>query len=299
MINFQKPLLFHDIIQHNIALPVCPQVFMELTQAMAHMDDASFDLARVLSSDPMLTARILRVSNSAFYRASRQISSIREAIVRIGLNEIWTIASALKAKEMFRVSGDGWSQFNGYLWRHSLKTAASIRCLARKLSLLNVEELFTTALLHDIGKSILLNVDHQYATMCKQGEVNGEALLKLEFEKFGTHHGRLGGALLRHWNLPESIARQIDGHHEEPDLNDEHRLPRLLLSIANEMGHSLDVKPIAGSTTIRRLVSRELLAKAGIQPNIFLELEGEADKNFQNLSGGAGLSGTHDGTRIK
>lgn len=277
------PVALDDLLEQNAILPVCPAVFIRLTRALNAPDGHQAELAEILSSDPVLTSRVLHVANSALFSMPRQVRSINEAILRVGNREIWSIASALQAKTLFR-SGGGWTELNRRLWEHALLAAAVSRVLAQHLSVTGADEAFTAALLHDLGKSVLQSFEPQYAHLCQNGALAGRELTFIEADFFGTDHARLGGELLLHWNLPESLSRLVSDHHVELPEDTAKASSPLLLALANELAHAMTRARAGGREAIRNAVPIHLLECAEINPETCVALTAVAQRQFEALS---------------
>ena len=284
MFDRALPAPLADLLKHELHLPVCPTVFIRLAEALEHADDGNFDLAKILSADPTLTSQVLRVANSAFYGVPRQVNSLYEAILRIGLTEIWSIAAALKAKEMFKNQNGEWSFLNRLLWEHALKTAAAARCVVRQLKVQNADELFTAALLHDLGKLLLNQIEPQYMLLCQNGVITGAELTLREMDFFGTHHARLGGELLLHWNLPEPLALLVARHHEEPDPAAPDRKLHNILAVANQIAHALSESSLPGEPALTRLLPETLLDSVGLDMDASMAIAEDAQTQFGILN---------------
>lgn len=226
-----KPLTVEAINRLKISIPACPAVFVRLLKALEDPD--SPELPQIINSDPSLSSEVIRVSNSAFYGASKRIFSVNDAVIRLGFNEIFSIATALKAREVFR--GGTWDDFRALLWEHAVKVATASKLLARRFNPKAVETIYTAGLLHDLGKLLYAEVLPTY------GEVavtrHGEALMAEERNLFGTEHSELGGELLRFWKLPDTLASLVEGHHKPVAPGDTLKLCRDELTLANHMAH--------------------------------------------------------------
>lgn len=237
MIAHTNPLLLKDIVA-GIRLPACPLVFIQLTRAIQEGDQPSSEVANTISMDPALTAHVLRVANSAMYGHPRRIHSISEATLRLGCSEIYFIATALKARDLFTTS---LGKFGQTLWEHSLKTGVLARGLCRRRNGMLTDAFFTAGILHDLGKLILQQVTPSYMLLCEDGAVSGSELVARETAAFGTHHAALGGELLDHWGLPETLVKLVAEHHDpQPDPNTSRNNSHGLLAAANEMAHTIE-----------------------------------------------------------
>lgn len=236
MLQRTVPVELEDLLSRDLQLPVCPQVFIRLSQLLENTERPAGELTQTLTSDPALAAQVLRVANSAAYGMKRSLRSIDEAVFRIGYTEVWSIAAALKAKELFG-SGASWSAFNDRLWKHSLEVGVIARELCAHARPGCADELMSAGILHDIGKLILYKVTPAYAMLTENGLLRGADLTWREMDFFGTNHARLGGAVLERWNLPPSLTSLVRDHHLEPEAGDANCLPRSVLMLANLITH--------------------------------------------------------------
>jgi len=277
------PVALGDLLEQDAILPICPAVFIRLTTAISDPDQHQLELAEILSSDPGLTSRVLHVANSAFYGMSRQVRSINDAILRVGIREIWSIASALQAKTFFR-SESGWSEFNGLLWEHALRTAAASRVLGLHLRTTYVDEAYTASLLHDLGKSVLHSFEAQYALICRNGALSGRELTYIEADFFGTTHAQIGGELMRYWNLPESLAGLVARHHDDLPEDVTKSDTNLLLALSNQFSHAMASPMDDLKESLRLMVSKNVLDAAELDLETCQRLAVEAQKQFAALA---------------
>ena len=235
MVDFSVPLNLKSILDRGLKLPVSPVVFTKLTGLLNEPDADTNKLVALISTEPVLSAQILRQVNSPFYALKRKITAVQQAVFQLGFSEVASLVAALKAKEM--LNGLGWSPFNEILWKHSVKTAEIAHVLGQWMKDPLSESFFTAGLLHDLGKVVLHQVDKNYAALSKNGAVTGMELVKLEQKSYGTDHARLGAELHQFWNLSPSIVKLVEGHHEPPNAKDSLYRPRCFFSLANEIAY--------------------------------------------------------------
>ncbi len=171
------------------------------------------ELARVVSADPALSARLIRVSNSAFYGFPRRLATVREAILVLGFRQVRQIVlgaslmenwGRLPACEGFRVD---------LFWRHSLVVALAAETGARIAGSVRPEEAFTAGMLHDIGVLAMLAGDAPRLSAVLARARQGAPRIEAERSLFGFDHAQLGAALGEAWNFPPSLMAAAGNHH--------------------------------------------------------------------------------------
>ena len=203
--------LEQSVAGSKLALPSLPEVALKVRKALADDSVSSAEIARLLGTDPALAARVLKTANSAlFYRGSKPITSLLNAVARLGQRMIRNVALSYAAQQVF--IGYGSAELRAYLvgiWQHSVHVAALAHMLARVRSQANADDAFLAGLLHEIGKLYIL----------MRAKTNAEMLASTaEFQSvLAAWHARIGGAVLEAWELaPELVAAVRD--HETCDL---------------------------------------------------------------------------------
>ncbi|MEW6313819.1 MAG: HDOD domain-containing protein [Pseudomonadota bacterium] len=164
-------------------------------------------LAEYVGRDPGLAARILRVANSSFYGLPRQVSTIQDAVVVLGISTVRNLALAASLSKAFRgVTNDAFDYMA--FWRRSMMVARYAALLAAQTRQL-AGTAYAAGLFHAIGEAVMaLCLKEAYATLWKQHS-NRADLLRAEQAKFGFNHVEVGMAAARRWNFPEVIVNAI------------------------------------------------------------------------------------------
>lgn len=210
------PVLMQFLVR-GLKIPPCPAVLSQLSQAVQNPDTQPNELARLIKLDPALTTAILRVANSALYGASRQIATIETAVLRLGFQEVLTIAVGLKSKEF--LSTPKLSLFSAWLYEHSLRTGFLHRRLGRGVNPKFAELYLTAGILHDIGRMVLAQIDPAYAKFCLNIPMllkeDQTSVLLEEKNRWGNDHTEIGAALCEFWDLPDILQTMIKEHHAD------------------------------------------------------------------------------------
>ncbi len=194
------------------ALPSLPTVVMELLQTMGEEDVAIDRLARGIGNDQALAARTLRVANSPFYGMQGKIDTIAEAITVLGFVNVRSLVTTAGIATAWPASvGKGFDA--RVFWRHCLGVASCAESLARDARL-RPETLFLAGLLHDIGRLVLVaTYPEAFAETLRRRVLDDCPPVEAERAVLGFDHAQIGGALCRHWRIPESIADAVERHH--------------------------------------------------------------------------------------
>lgn len=194
-------------------LPPMPVLLMEALQQINSKQDLT-TLIDKISHDPSMTVRILRIANSPFYGMSREIGSLREAIVLLGSNRIRDMLVSLCFLRMLPARH---KDFNYELfWHHSMAVAECARQLANYTAT-NPDFAFTAGLLHDIGNLVIVMFfPDEFSQL-----VNGSAKFGIEEEQqlLGFNHMTIGGQAAQYWNLPQQIQEAIELHEKSPEVD--------------------------------------------------------------------------------
>jgi HD-like signal output (HDOD) protein len=231
----------NNLIQSHavVSLPTCPSVFLLLVEVLENPDSAGSKLNEVLSSDQALCSQVLRLANSATFGCERQVASIEDAVLRIGYQNIWTMALAIKTKEILEPSSGGWADVNDQMWWHAFKTAIFARFIGKQINPSMASVFFTSGLLHDLGKWIMLKIVPNYLTICDNGRVFGPPLIAMEQANLGTNHANIGGDMINYWRLPELIEKLVRGHHDYAPGTFGVMDAQYVVPMADEMAHFL------------------------------------------------------------
>lgn len=170
-------------------------------------------IEKLIVSDQSLTGEVLRVSNSSFYRGLTQITTVRDAIIRLGIKEVSNIATLVTLQHNFRSKNPTVQKIMGKLWRHSVGCAIGANWLAKQTGFQDLaHEAFIAGLLHDVGKLFILKVIDDLKA---SGDIANPPSDKLLNEVMQNLHTDRGYALMVHWNLPEKYCQIARDHHIE------------------------------------------------------------------------------------
>jgi putative nucleotidyltransferase with HDIG domain len=221
-------------------LPSVPIVVQEVSKMLDDPSTNASELGKVISTDQGMLAKILTVANSPLYGLSRRVSTIDFAIVVLGFDHLKHIVIALSMMEAFKESFDpSWNK-KAY-WVHSLTTASAAKRIADELGYRKTGEVFTAALLHDLGISVIQRyMNDDYKIICETVKQNGCTYLQAEKEMIGITHQEIGEYLSNRWNLPAALSDAI-AHHHQPSLSTENKTLTSIVHLADYMTQCLSI----------------------------------------------------------
>jgi len=198
------------------ALANLPETTARIIATVEDPRSSAAQLHKIVSHDPALVTRVLKVVNSAFYGLPGQIASIERAIVMLGLNAIKNIAVAASLGQFFRATKlcEGYTARD--LWTHCLSVAVASRELAKRLKLPIADEAFLGGMIHDVGLLLALQVwPEQVRAACEHAKTSNQPFTEIETEHVGIDHCTLGAALADKWQFPKT-CQLVAGHHHNP-----------------------------------------------------------------------------------
>ena len=193
-------------------LPVLSQV---ATRAIAMINSGTpdtEDLEKLIRMDQSLTVQILRLANSPVFGGKVKISSLSQAVVRLGLSNLKTAILAAASGEVF----DKTDPYARALWEHSIGVAFAAGWLAERLKTCAPDEAFVAGMLHDVGKLVIYAQEPDfYGTLIEEAAVKGKRFYEYEHSRINfTNHESVGGLVARKWELPTDIIEAIRFHHD-------------------------------------------------------------------------------------
>ncbi len=213
------------VIMDTKTLPTLPGVILRLNELSESKKASVQEMAKIVSSDQVLAARILRLANSPSYGFYR-VSTISNAMILLGVNVVKSLALSSSFFEIMEKDRIG-------LWEHSLGVGMAANLIARKLGLPECEEIATAALLHDIGKVVI-------SLKCKEAETQIRSVAhekrlftrEAEQEIIGADHAEIGAWLAKSWFLPDKLTEPIAFHHNV-ELAVNHRVKTAVVHVAD------------------------------------------------------------------
>jgi putative nucleotidyltransferase with HDIG domain len=194
-------------------VPTLPTTVLRVMQMIEDPLCSTADLARIITADPAMSAKILRLANSAFYGFRQKISNVPQAVTLLGFATLKNALLSAAVFDLFRLSATTGFDMAA-LWKHSVATATAAKMVAKRVRFPNAEKAFTVGLLHDIGKIMIARYLPTSLTTIVQA-VNEEklAMYDAETRTLGLAHPGFGAWVMSRWNLPTPLIEAVEFHH--------------------------------------------------------------------------------------
>lgn len=225
-----------DLVKRNVRLVSLPEICMQVQALADSPHTTADDIAEVVGKDTALTARLLKLVNSAFFSLPRKIDTVSRAVNLIGMRELRNLTLAASAAEVFSKIPTSLIDMAAF-WQHSVFTGLMARNLARCCNVLHSERLFTAGLLHDVGRLLMLmKLPEETAEAESMRLQSNQNICEIEHNMVGFDHAEVGHALLLHWNMPENLCASVLYHHN-PKIALQAHIESALIHAADQITH--------------------------------------------------------------
>ena len=263
-------------------MPSLPTSLTKVLEICNNPNTSPADLNHVISLDPVLVGRVLKLINSAYYGLGQPVTNLAKAIIMLGINTVKNLA--LSTTVMGHLSAKNASQgldMEGF-WRHSLCVGVSAKLLAKKrgINVMMTEEYFTAGLLHDIGK-IPLNamLSKEYMITISIADRKRKPLYEAEKSSLGQTHCSSGELIAAAWKLEGAVGDTIVNHHDCTGYSGNHRDVLYSVAVANHfasfsgIGFSGDRHP--------EVPSQVIWENLNVSLDVFSEIEEKVNKEIE------------------
>jgi putative nucleotidyltransferase with HDIG domain len=211
------------------SFPSMPGAAVQLLALINDPDINVTQIEQILRQDPGLTANLLKLANSAYFGIPSKIGSVRQAVLLLGLKRLIQMVIASCVSAIMDRPVPGYDLSPGELLRHSLAVSVAAEGLVKELNVEAAEEIFTAALLHDVGKLVLGDFVQDEFKKIESILSQGITFETAENMVLGFNHADIGAKILKQWSLPPEIVNAVRCHHD-PDATDR---PDIMLDIVH------------------------------------------------------------------
>ncbi len=243
--------IIDDYVESDrVILPPFDKTALRIQMEIQKKDAQLSKIEKLIIADPAMSSQILKLANSSFFRGLSKVMTVREAVVRLGLDEITRMVLILTQKELYSTKDTFIQNYRNLLWQHALVCALSSQWVAREAGYEElIQEVFFASLMHDIGKLFLITIIEKIKISKEVPFIPSPAIIH---EIIRTQHAEQGFRLLKKWNIPERYCQVTKEHHDEKF--DTTNVPLIVLRLVNKtcnkVGVSIEKKPDAGNQIV-------------------------------------------------
>jgi putative nucleotidyltransferase with HDIG domain len=260
--------------------PSMPRVGIKLRKALLKENDVSItELEEILRHDPGLAANVLRVANSAYFGLSTKVGSLKQAVMLLGVNRFAQIAVSACMSKTLDKAVEGYDLSPGELWFHSIAVSNTAEALTKNKKFAETNDVFTPALLHDMGKLILGKFVKKELQKIESIAAKGVSLVIAEHMVFGTDHAEIGALILAKWSFPVDIVNAVRWHHN-PERIKNSNMQLDIVYLSNQMCQSnADIDSASGQFA---MPSSVVLKRLGIKLDQYKTMAEKAHSWMKN-----------------
>jgi putative nucleotidyltransferase with HDIG domain len=217
------------------AFPGMPATAAKLLALVDNAKSTAAEIESILKYDPGLTANILKLTNSAYFGIPSKISSVKQAIVLLGWKRLLQVVITICMSPLMKKSIPGYDLPHGALWQHSIAVSVASEILVKALKIPDMDEVFTAALLHDVGKLVLGSFVREDLKQIESMVTRGITLDVAESMVLGVNHAEIGGRILQKWSFPGELVSAVQWHHD-PEACEKSCALSDIVHVANTLG---------------------------------------------------------------
>jgi putative nucleotidyltransferase with HDIG domain len=243
------------IIKKVSSFPSMPRAAIKLRELLAKEDVAVDEIVEILRHDPGLATNVLRLANSAFFGVPRKVETLKHAVTLLGIKRFAQIAVSASMSKAMDAAVEGYDLSPGELWLHSIAVSRTAEVLARHKKFAETNDVFTPALLHDMGKLVLGQFVKEERNKFERITAKGLPLDVAEHMVLGTDHAEIGALILARWSFPDDIVNAVRWHHnpernKKPTTKSDMTYLSNLMCQPGEGSNSANVQPVMLSSAV-------------------------------------------------
>lgn len=274
--------VIHELVAGVDELASLPGICGRLSALVDNPDSTIQEVASVIRQDPGLTARLLRLANSALYGKARDIESIEQALNIIGLKRLRDMVVGTAVMETFNGIPNELVSIEGF-WMHSIYCAIASSLLAKRVRNPRSDTIFVAGLLHDIGQLVMFHErpeESRQALLLSIEGVSEPDMVEVEQQVFGFDHCQVGAVLAEQWSLPD-LLRAVIRYHHAPEKAEEFPQEVALVHIGNVLAGMAELDQMPEDEVAR--IHPDAWQVSGLTAAVIPEIIPEVQRQFAEV----------------
>ena len=255
-----------------------PHVYIKLKETLDDPRSSFNEFSEIISHDPSLAARLLKIVNSSFYSLESEVETISHALSIVGTEQLTELVLATSVMSQFTQIPKQLVNMDSF-WEHSIACGVAAKVIADRRGESHLESYYLAGMLHDIGSLIIYTkFPEQAGRILKRCKENHENLFAVELEVFKASHAKVGGQLLKGWGLPKSLYEPVLFHHQ-PEKAKDYSLVANIVHVADSLVEELQLG--TSGEEVANSVKPENLQKLGFNELPIDKFEKSIREQFQ------------------
>jgi putative nucleotidyltransferase with HDIG domain len=264
------------------AFPGMPATSAKLLKMLKNSESSAAQIEEILKYDPGLTANILKLTNSAYFGIPSKVRSVKQAVILLGWKRLLQLVMTMCMSTVMKKPLPGYDLPQGELWRHSVAVSVAAELVVNALKIPGADEVFTAALLHDIGKLVLGGFVQEDLHQIEEMVAKGIAFEVAEFIVLGIDHAQIGARVLEKWSFPSDLVNAVSWHHD-PETCENHCTFSDIVHVANILGLMSGYGKGRNGHDI--VASNPVIERLGFKPSDLEILAEETQQGVNKLAG--------------
>ena len=272
-----NPQKLKQVMAKVKSFPAMPSTATKLLSLLDDPDVSFLQIEEIIRYDPGLTANILKLTNSAYFGIPLKVSSVKQAMTLLGQKRLLQLMMTLCMSTLMKKPVPGYDLPQGELWRHSIAVSIAAENVVKTLQIPDAEDVFTAALLHDVGKLVLGTFVKKDLEFIKDMVDKGLTFDVAEHIILGTDHAEVGSQILKQWSFPDELVKAVRWHHD-PESCEGYSKMSDIVHIANNIGK--EVGAGRKKSDLHSELSAQVLDNLGLKSD---DLEGIVDQTLAGV----------------
>lgn len=229
-----------ELFDTDVQIPSLPDVYYRFKDAMDDPEGSFEEISKIISTDTGLSARLLRIVNSAYYGTPSKVETISHAIGVVGLEQLNNLVISTVIMERFKGIPDSVINMESF-WKHSIACGLAAKTIAVHIGEDNAERFFVSGILHDIGRLVMaMSSPFNVLSVFMRCKSKNISLEESENDILGFNHADVGKHLLKTWGLPV-FHQEVTGNHHQPTKNPTFSKEASIVNVADHIVNKLEL----------------------------------------------------------
>lgn len=276
----EKWLTAEHLIQNTKTLHIIPELRRKINSTLKRPDISIAEVSEIISIDPSLSSRLLKMANSAYYGSNYRLNTVTKAATVVGFEDLKSFISETPELDHFSEKSDMNANMHS-LWKHNVAVSIYCQLIGQEIGHTEVERLSLMGLLHDIGKLVMYEqIPEYYSDICNYSAQMNTSSMKEERKILGFYHNLISLELLKQWNFSK-ICQDIVYYHHLPE-NAVHKREAYILHLADAVAHAMGYN--GGIPTTVPIIDPQTLSEIPLKKKVLPGIIAQGQQRIEEIT---------------